>query len=184
MAAGYEQLRDDDAELLYQHAPVGYLTVAPDRSSSRSTRLSCAGRVIHDDLIDRRHFPDYYSDGKEYYESQLVHCSTVRAVRGSRSTCVRLPRARSVLGTQPGTPRGRLARLIRLAVMDATERREYEHELNCWPATEPRRRGSRRPRPHAQHTLPPALPSIPGLVGRYRPAGDSSQIGGDFTTFQ
>ena len=29
-AAGYEQLRDDDAELLYQHAPVGYLTVAPD----------------------------------------------------------------------------------------------------------------------------------------------------------
>lgn len=188
-AAGYEQLRDDDAELLYQHAPVGYLTVAPDGVIVKvnQTFLRWTG-YTRADLIDRQLFPDLLrSDGKEYYEEQLIPLlnrqGEVREValdvrtanEGTLSVLVNATLARYENG-QP--------RLVRLAVMDATERREYERELvlSRHRAEIAQEQAVNLARTLQDTLLPPALPSIPGLdvAAVYRPAGDGSQVGGDF----
>ncbi|MEO6606509.1 MAG: SpoIIE family protein phosphatase [Aeromicrobium sp.] len=188
-AAGYEQLRDDDAELLYQHAPVGYLTVAPDGVIVKvnQTFLRWTG-YAHDDLVDRQLFPNLLkSDGKDYYETQLVpllnRMGEVREIaldvrtasEGSLSVLVNATLARH----EDGRPR-----LIRLAVMDATERREYERELVLarHRAEVAQDQAVDLARTLQDTLLPPALPTIAGLdlAAVYRPAGDGSQIGGDF----
>ena len=188
-AAGYEQLRDDDAELLYQHAPVGYLTVAPDGVIVKvnQTFLRWTG-YTRADLVDRQLFPDLLrSDGKEYYEEQLIPLlnrhGEVREValdvrtagEGTLSVLVNATLARYENG-QP--------RLVRLAVMDATERREYERELvlSRHRAELAQEQAVNLARTLQDTLLPPALPSIPGLdvAAVYRPAGDGSQVGGDF----
>lgn len=188
-AAGYEQLRDDDAELLYQHAPVGYLSVAPDGVIVKvnETFLRWTGHT-RDDLVDRRHFPDLLrSDGADYYESELIPLlhsqGEVREIaldvrtasEGTLSVLVNATLARYEDG---------LPRLIRLAVMDATERREYERLLvkARHRAEVAQNEALDLARTLQDTLLPPALPNIDGLdlAAVYRPAGDGSQIGGDF----
>jgi sigma-B regulation protein RsbU (phosphoserine phosphatase) len=188
-AAGYEQLRDDDAELLYQHAPVGYMTVAPDGIIVKvnETFLRWTGH-IREDLVDRQMFPDLLrSDGADYYESQLIPLlnqhGEVREVAldvrtagdGTLSVLINATLARY----EDGQPR-----LVRLAVMDATERREYERELvlSRHRAEVAQEQAVNLARTLQDTLLPPALPSIPGLdvAAVYRPAGDGSQVGGDF----
>ncbi len=188
-AAGYEQLRDDDAELLYQHAPVGYLTVAPDGVIVKvnQTFLRWTGHT-REDLVDRRRFPDLLrSDGNEYYETQLIPLlqrqGEVREIAldvrtasdGTLSVLVNATLARH----EDGMPR-----LIRLAVMDATERREYERALVLarHRAEMAQNEAVDLARTLQDTLLPPALPEIAGLdlAAVYRPAGDGSQVGGDF----
>lgn len=188
-AAGYEQLRDDDAELLYQHAPVGYLTVAPDGVIVKvnQTFLRWTGHT-REDLVDRQLFPGLLrSDGADYYETQLIPLlnrqGEVREValdvrtasEGTLSVLINATLARY----EDGQPR-----LIRLAVMDATERREYERELvlSRHRAEVAQEQAVKLARTLQDTLLPPALPSIPGLdvAAVYRPAGDGSQVGGDF----
>jgi sigma-B regulation protein RsbU (phosphoserine phosphatase) len=188
-AAGYEQLRDDDAELLYQHAPVGYMTVAPDGIIVKvnETFLRWTGH-LREDLIDRQMFPDLLrSDGADYYETQLIPLlnqhGEVREVAldvrtagdGTLSVLINATLARY----EDGQPR-----LVRLAVMDATERREYERELvlSRHRAEVAQEQAVNLARTLQDTLLPPALPSIPGLnvAAVYRPAGDGSQVGGDF----
>ncbi len=188
-AAGYEQLRDDDAELLYQHAPVGYLTVAPDGVIVKvnETFLRWTG-FTRDQLVDRQLFPALLrSDGQDYYESQLVPLLKLKgeireialdvrtASEGTLSVLVNATLARHEYG---------MPRLIRLAVMDATERREYERELVLarHRAEVAQQQAVDLARTLQDTLLPPALPTITGLdlAAVYRPAGDGSQIGGDF----
>ncbi|GAA3515060.1 SpoIIE family protein phosphatase [Aeromicrobium panaciterrae] len=188
-AAGYEQLRDDDAELLYQHAPVGYLSVAPDGVIVKvnETFLRWTGHS-RDDLVDRRRFPDLLrSDGADYYEAELIPLlhsqGEVREIaldvrtasEGTLSVLVNATLARYEDG---------LPRLIRLAVMDATERREYERLLvkARHRAEVAQNEALDLARTLQDTLLPPALPNIDGidLAAVYRPAGDGSQIGGDF----
>ena len=75
-------------------------------------------------------------------------------------------------------------RLIRIAIFDARERRAYERELVA--ARHRAEESEARARTLAQVLqstfLPPEIPAIPGLdvAGRYRPAGDGSEVGGDF----
>ena len=74
--------------------------------------------------------------------------------------------------------------VIRTAVFDATQRREYERELLR------ERRRAEESEAHAialartlqQSFIPPAHPQIPGLElgARFRPAGNGAEIGGDF----
>jgi sigma-B regulation protein RsbU (phosphoserine phosphatase) len=75
--------------------------------------------------------------------------------------------------------------VIRAALFDATERRQYEREL-----VEARRRAEEseaRARALAttlqESLLPPAPPTIPGLdvATAYRPAGSGTDVGGDFS---
>lgn len=74
--------------------------------------------------------------------------------------------------------------VVRTAVFDAVERREYEREL--LRAKEQAEASEARARALAQtlqQTLvPPAPPRVPGLdvAAAYRPAGDGTEVGGDF----
>jgi sigma-B regulation protein RsbU (phosphoserine phosphatase) len=74
--------------------------------------------------------------------------------------------------------------MIRAAILDATERRGYERELLA--ARQRAEASEARARALAQTLqqtfLPPVTPSIPGLdiAGAYRPAGDGTEVGGDF----
>jgi sigma-B regulation protein RsbU (phosphoserine phosphatase) len=74
--------------------------------------------------------------------------------------------------------------MVRTAVFPATDRREYERELlrarRAAEASEARARELARTL--QESLIPPELPRIPGLqvAGRYRPAGDGAEVGGDF----
>ena len=78
-----------------------------------------------------------------------------------------------------GTPR-----VIRTAVFDATHRREYERELvrQKERAEASEAHASDLARTLQQILIPPAPPVIAHLdvAAQYRPAGDGSEVGGDF----
>ena len=86
----------------------------------------------------------------------------------------------AVLESAPGGA----PRLIRVAVFDATHRREYERELLR------AKQRAERSEAHAQELartlqatlIPPSPPNLPGLdvSASYRPAGDGEEVGGDF----
>jgi sigma-B regulation protein RsbU (phosphoserine phosphatase) len=75
-------------------------------------------------------------------------------------------------------------RVVRHAVFDATERRRYERELMA--AKERAERSEAKvaalARTLQNSLIPPTPPQIPGLdvAARYRPAGDGTEVGGDF----
>ena len=75
-------------------------------------------------------------------------------------------------------------RVVRVAVFDATERRNYERELVLAKerAQHSEEQASMLAQTLQQSLIPPGLPTIPGLrlAADYRPAGDGSQVGGDF----
>ncbi len=74
--------------------------------------------------------------------------------------------------------------VIRLVVLDATERREYERELlRAKKQAEQSEANARALSRTLQETLiPPLPPEVPGLdlAAAYRPAGDGDVVGGDF----
>ncbi|MFZ0875690.1 MAG: PP2C family protein-serine/threonine phosphatase, partial [Pseudonocardiaceae bacterium] len=74
--------------------------------------------------------------------------------------------------------------VIRTAVFDARKRREYERELlrAKQRAEESEARATTLARTLQQTLIPPAPPVIPNLdvAAVYRPAGDGSEVGGDF----
>jgi sigma-B regulation protein RsbU (phosphoserine phosphatase) len=75
-------------------------------------------------------------------------------------------------------------RVVRIAVFDATHRREYEREL--LRAKQRAEQSETRARALAQTLqstlIPPSPPLLPGLdvSAAYRPAGDGQEVGGDF----
>jgi sigma-B regulation protein RsbU (phosphoserine phosphatase) len=79
--------------------------------------------------------------------------------------------------------------VVRIALFDATERRQYERELLGAKvrAEQSERRARELARTLQQALLPPRTPEIPGLrVGHvFRAAGEGAEVGGDFyDTFQ
>jgi sigma-B regulation protein RsbU (phosphoserine phosphatase) len=73
---------------------------------------------------------------------------------------------------------------VRTAVFDATQRRAYERELLLTKqrAEESEVHARRLAQTLQQSFIPPTHPRIPGLqvAAAYRPAGDGTEIGGDF----
>jgi PAS domain S-box-containing protein len=127
-------LFDDDAEELYEDAPCGYLSTAPDGTIRRANRTFLAWSGYHsDDLIGRRRFSDLLPPGaKIYYET---HYAPLLQMQGSvreialEIVCAdgrRLPVL--VNAVVKHDPSGR-PRVVRVTVFDATERREYERAL-------------------------------------------------------
>jgi sigma-B regulation protein RsbU (phosphoserine phosphatase) len=187
--AFYAALLDDDAEQLYERAPCGYLTTAPDGIvvKTNATFLSLTG-YTSDELVGRRTFAELLTAGgriyhETHYDPTLRMQGTVREVAFEivRADGVRLPvLVNAVLERRPDGA----ARLIRIAVFDATHRREYEREL--LRAKERAEHSEHRAQALArtlQSTLiPPSPPEIPSLEvsAAYRPAGDGEEIGGDF----
>jgi sigma-B regulation protein RsbU (phosphoserine phosphatase) len=187
--AFYAALLDDDVAELYDNAPCAYLSALPDGTIVKvnATFLEWTGWA-RDDLVGRRRFRDLLAVGDRiYYETHVApmlgmqgHVREI-AVEVVGPTGARLPvLVNSVLKRDAaGAPL-----TIRTALFDATERRAYEQELLAARrrAEASEARATALARTLQSTFLPPELLSVPGLDvgGAYRPAGDGSEVGGDF----
>ena len=189
LEAFYEALLDDDAEQLYDRAPCGYLSTAPDGTIIKvnQTFLTLTG-YHRGQLIGQMRFPQLLSTGGRIYHE--THYAPLLSMHGQaheialdiiRADGSRLPiLVNSVLERDPhGVPM-----VIRTAVFDARLRREYERELlrAKQRAEESEARATALARTLQQTLIPPTPPAIPNLdlAAAYRPAGDGSEVGGDF----
>lgn len=185
----HQALLDDDPAALYDRAPCGYLTTAPDGliAKANATFLALVG-VRADELTGRRTFVSLLAPGgRIYYETHLSPLLQTEgrisgvALELVTSSGLRLPVL--VNAVMERDDRGQ-ARLIRLAIFDATERRAYEHELvRAKQAAETLQdRATALSRTLQQVLMPPQLPDIPGLelAAAFRPAHVGVEIGGDF----
>ncbi len=185
----FAALGDDDAGELYDRAPCGYLSTTPDGTIIKvnQTLLALTG-YSRADLVERRRFADLLSRGGQmYHETHYAPMLRMHGVaREIALTIVRKDGSRlpalvnSVLERDAaGAPR-----VVRTAVFDATQRREYERELLAAKerAERSEARASALARTLQQTLIPPAPPVVPHLdvAAGYRPAGDGSQVGGDF----
>jgi sigma-B regulation protein RsbU (phosphoserine phosphatase) len=185
----FDALLDDNPNELYENAPCGYISTLPDGSivKANQTFLTWTG-FSRAELVGRRRLQELFSVGdrifyETHYAPLLQMQGTVReiavdlVVRGG----ARLPvLANSVLRRDAnGSPQ-----FIRTVLFDARERRAYERELVA------ARQRAQESEEHARQLaetlqstfLPPTALEIPGLdvAGVYRPAGDGTQVGGDF----
>ncbi len=182
-------LRQDDAALLDDRAPCGYLSTTPDGVIVRvnQTFLAWTG-YRREDLVGRRRFIDLLPVGDRIYH-ETHYAPTLRMQGSAREIALevvcadgrRLPvLVNSVLDRDDdGTPV-----VIRTAAFDATERRRYEQEVLAAKrrAEESEARALRLAQTLQQTLIPPTPPRVPGLdvAGAYRPAGDGRHVGGDF----
>lgn len=187
--AFHEALLDDDPAELYDKAPCGYLSTAPDGSIVKvnATFLTWTGYTVAD-LVGSRRLTDLLTPGgRIYHETHvrpMLHGATqvreialevVVAGGGRMPVLVNAVLERDGLG-EP--------RIVRYALFDATERRRYEQELLL------AKERAERSEAHAvrlaetlqQTLIPPTPPTIPGLevATAYRPAGLGDEVGGDF----
>ena len=186
-------LLDDDPQALYDKAPCGYLTMAPDGTVVKTNEtlrtmlragelagttwqqlLSPAGRVLHETLL----MPSLRLNGAVNEVAVDLECPD-----GTR-----LP---ALLNATAERDSGGRLRFVRVAVFDATERRRYEQDL---VRSAEEARAAQHAAEDAEARLrglvdtlqgslvPRSLPAVPGLslAGAYRPAGDGSEVGGDF----
>ncbi len=189
LEAFYGALLDDDAEALYDRAPCGYLSTAPDGTivKANQTFLTWVG-YERQDLIGRRTFADLLTGGgriyhETHYAPMLRMQTRVReiALEFVGADGRRLPAlVNSILERdERGDPT-----VIRTAVFDASQRREYERELlrARQRAEESEAHARLLARTLQQTLIPPAAPRIPGLdvAAVYRPAGSGDEVGGDF----
>lgn len=182
-------LLTDDPEVLYERAPCGYLSTAPDGTILKVNR-TFATLVGYEpsELVGCMAFVDLLSGGgriyhETHYAPMLRMHGTAREIAldlvrkdGSRVSAL----VNSVMEVGPdGEPT-----TVRAAVFDATERRGYERELLHAKrlAEESEARATLLARTLQQTLIPPAPPDIPGLdLGTaFRPAGTGAEIGGDF----
>ncbi|HUR73278.1 MAG TPA: SpoIIE family protein phosphatase [Sporichthya sp.] len=184
-----DALLEDDPAQLYDRAPCGYLSTTPDGTITKvnETFLTLSG-FGRDELVGRRRFADLLTRGGQIYHE--THYAPMLRMQGAareialdlvRSDGQRLPvLVNSVLETDSnGAPA-----LVRTAVFDATQRRQYEREL---VRAKQRAEASEAEavalaRTLQQTLIPPATPHVPGLdvAAEYRPAGDGTEVGGDF----
>jgi len=187
--AFYNALLDDDPEELYDRAPCGYLSTTPDGLiiKCNQTLLTLTG-YERTDLVGERTFAELLSPGGQIYHE--THFAPMLRMQGrAREIALELVRkdgsrlpvlVNAVLELDDaGRPR-----VIRTAVFDATDRREYERELLRAKsrAEESEARARALAQTLQQTLIPPTPPEIPGLsvAAAYRPAGDGSEVGGDF----
>lgn len=189
LEAFLDALAGDDPERLYDRAPCGYLTTTLDGLIAKvnQTFLTLTS-YARGELVGHRRFVDLLSAGGRIYHE--THFAPMLNMQGAAReialelVCAdghRLPvLVNSVLENDDfGTPIA-----VRTAVFDASQRREYERELlrAKQQAEESELRARALAQTLQQSFLPPTHPQIPGLdlAAAYRPAGDGSEIGGDF----
>ena len=187
--AFYDALADDDPEELYDRAPCGYLSTTPDGVIVKvnQTFLTLTG-YERSQLVGGRTFAELLSPGGQIYHE--THFAPILRMQGrAREIALDIVRAdgsrlpvlvNAVLERDDaGGPR-----VIRTAVFDATDRREYERELlrAKTRAEESEARARSLAQTLQQTFIPPTPPEIPGLAvaTAYRPAADGTEVGGDF----
>jgi sigma-B regulation protein RsbU (phosphoserine phosphatase) len=184
-----EALLDDDAEQLYDRAPCGYLSTAPDGTilKANQTFLTLTG-YDRGQLIAQVRFVQLLSaGGRIYHETHYVPMLSMQGEAHEIALDIvcadgsRLPvLVNSVLERDAhGAPS-----IVRTAVFDARLRREYERELLRAKQRAEESEARARALAHTlqQTLIPPTPPAIPNLdvAAAYRPAGDGSEVGGDF----
>ncbi len=184
-----QALLGDDPAVLYDKAPCGYLSAAPDGTLVKvnDTFLTWTGYAAAD-LVGRRRLIDLLAPGARIYHethvSPMLHAlGEVKeiALEVVKADGDRMPvLVNAVLDRHAtGEPRA-----VRFAVFDASERRRYEQELLLAKrqAEASEERAVRLARTLQQTFIPPGTPSIPGLqvAAAYRPAGRGDEVGGDF----
>lgn len=186
--AFYDALLDDDPEKLYDRAPCGYLSTAPDGRIVKVNQTFVTWTGYQRAELLRRSFVELLPPGGRLYHE--THYAPMLRLQGSvREIAMELVRADGQ--RIPVLVNANLERdadgspvVIRIAVFDATERREYERELlRAKDQAEVSERRSRELARTLQQTLlPPNEPGIPGLdvAAAFRPAGTGVDIGGDF----
>lgn len=184
-----EALADDDPEELYQRAPCGYLSVTPTGTIVKvnDTFLTWTG-FQRDDLVGRRRFVDLLTPGgKLYHETHYMPLLQMQGqVRELALEVVMADGERMPILVNAALERNADgdARVIRIVVFDATERRRYERELLLAKQRAEASEGQARELAQTlQRTLlPPSTPTIPGweVAAAFRPAGEGAEVGGDF----
>jgi sigma-B regulation protein RsbU (phosphoserine phosphatase) len=185
----YSALLEDDPEELYDNAPCAYLSTLPDGTIVKvnATFLAWTG-FDREALIGIRRLQDLLAPGDRiFYETHYAPLLRMQgqvreiAVELVCRSGARLPAlVNAVLKRDAeGAPVA-----VRTALFDATERRSYERELLAARrrAEESEARATALARTLQASFLPPAILPVPGLdiAGAYRPAGDGSEVGGDF----
>ena len=182
-------LPEDDAAKSYDLAPCGFLTTGADGTIHNVNRtfLDMTGYEARD-LVGIARFAELLSvGGRIYHETHyapMLHMNgTAREIAFdviTRSGGVVPVLVNAV--AERGPDGAVLA--VRLAVFDATHRREYERELvRAKARAEASEQQARSLARTLQQTLiPPTPPAIPHLdvATAYRPAGDGTEVGGDF----
>ena len=189
VGAVYGALLEDDAEELYQHAPCAYLSITPAGTVVKvnETFTRWTGHAPSD-LLGRRRIQDLLPVGARiHYETHLAPLlrmqGSIREI-AAEVICAddrRLPVVMNAVTKfgEAGEPM-----VVRVALFDATERRSYEREL--LEATRRAEAAEAKARALAETLqasfLPPEVLAIDGLEvgGAYRPAGDGTEVGGDF----
>ena len=187
-AAFYAALAEDDPAELYDNAPCGYLSTLPDGTIIKANATFLAWTGYDRDTFLGRRFQDLLAPGDRiYYQTHAAPMLLMQgmlreiAIQVTSASGSRLPMLMNALlkRDQDGQPQ-----VIRTVLFDASERLAYERELLA-----ARRRAEEsedRARVLAQTLqrsfLPPGIISVPGLDvgGAYRPAGDGTEVGGDF----
>lgn len=180
---------DDSPDQLYDLAPCGFLTLAPDGTiiKANATFLEMVG-CCAEDVVGCKRFPELLTRGGQiYYET---HYAPLLAMHGHvREIALELTRPNAA--ALPVLINAVLERdaegkptVLRAVVFDASQRRQYERELleQSQRLAESEARARSLAQTLQQTLIPPLPPSIPGLdVGAcYRPAGDGTEVGGDF----
>lgn len=182
-------LLDDDPVSLYERAPCGFVSTAPDGTIVKvnQTFVDLVGHR-REELVGRRRFAELLTRGGQLYHE--THLAPMLRMHGTaREIALELLRADGrrvpvlVNSVLESDARGHPT-LIRTAVFDATQRRQYERELLLAKqrAEASEANALALAQTLQQTLLPPATPTIPGLdvAAAYRPAGSGAEIGGDF----
>jgi sigma-B regulation protein RsbU (phosphoserine phosphatase) len=184
-----DALLDDDPVELYERAPCGYLSTTPEGSIVKvNATFSALTGYAREELVGRRRFVDLLTGGGRIYHE--THYSPMLRMQGAareialdlvRRDGSRLPVLVNAVLERAADGR---PNVVRIAVFDATQRREYERELlrEKQRAEESEAHATALARTLQQTLIPPTPPSIPQLdvAGQYRPAGDGAEVGGDF----
>jgi sigma-B regulation protein RsbU (phosphoserine phosphatase) len=184
-----EALLEDDPELLYDRAPCGYLSTTPDGLVVKvnATFLTWTG-FRPEELVGRRTFAQLLTAGGRIYHE--THYAPMLRMQGTARELAldvvtadgsRLPVLVNAVLERDSEGR---PRVVRIALFDATERREYERELlrEKHRAEQSELRARTLARTLQQTLIPPSPPEVPGLdvAAVYRPAGTGEEVGGDF----
>jgi sigma-B regulation protein RsbU (phosphoserine phosphatase) len=184
-----EALLEDDPEALYDQAPCGYISTTPDGLIVKvnQTFLLLMG-YRREELVGVRTFAQLLTGGGRIYH-ETHYMPMLRLQDSAREIALEVVRAdgrrmpvlvNAVLERHPDGS----AKVVRAAVFDATERRNYERELLKAKANAEQSEARAKALAHTlqQTLIPPSPPAIPGLdiAARYRPAGAGDEVGGDF----
>jgi sigma-B regulation protein RsbU (phosphoserine phosphatase) len=183
-----DALLEDDPVQLYENAPCGYLSTTPDGTITKVNATFAAWSGFRTDALIGKPFTDLLPVGSRiYYETHVAPLLRMQASVQEIALDIVRPngeRLPVLLNARLDRDEDQRPRVVRVAIFDATERRSYERELlRAKQHAEAAEQQAQALARTLQETLiPPHPPSVPGLdvAAAYRPAGDGTEVGGDF----